>query len=296
MRAPRIRALGLCTGWGRGAAAIPADAAAAAAGRRLIGLGRAQDADPRLADARFRRATRECLWALAAVEAMLEDGRAGREAIAGDRTALVFVTAASYGVSNRAFIEGGGSGMHFAYTAPAVVPAEVAIEFGVSGPSLILIGGPPATLRAIWHAATLMEQGACDRALVLVVETFEECKFLYEQAWPHARRPLVDAAGCLWLEPGAGRLDLTSAPGRARDGARLKRRLGEMFACEPLAALGLDRLAGTPGPLTLSGRWRDDAAALCWEAETAVSGGERPPLLPHAPPPDLERGNTRARG
>src|SRR6266545_436938 len=42
---------------------------------------------------RFRRATRECLLALAAVDAMLEDGKASREAIAGERTALLYVTA-----------------------------------------------------------------------------------------------------------------------------------------------------------------------------------------------------------
>src|SRR4029453_17695669 len=97
---------------------------------------------PALRGERFRRATRECLWALAAVEAMLEDGRAERGAIAGDRTALIFVSAAGYGASNRAFIEGTGGGTHFAYTAPAVVPAEAAIEYRLRGPSVLLIGGP----------------------------------------------------------------------------------------------------------------------------------------------------------
>jgi hypothetical protein len=64
---------------------------------------------------------------------MLEDGKASREAIAGERTALLYVTAAAYGASNRAFIERRGGVVHFAYTAPAVL-AEVAIEFGVVGP------------------------------------------------------------------------------------------------------------------------------------------------------------------
>ena len=73
---------------------------------------------------RFRRATRECLLALAAVDAMLEDGKASREAIAGERTALLYVTAAAYGASNRAFIERRGGVMHFAYTAPAGWPAR----------------------------------------------------------------------------------------------------------------------------------------------------------------------------
>ena len=266
LTAPAIRALGLCTGWGPGAAAIPADAQAEAGGRRVLALGRAGAVNARFGGDRFRRATRECLWALASVEAMLEDGGAGREAIAGERTALIYVTAAAYAASNRAFIEGRGSGTHFAYTAPAVVPAEVAIEFGLSGPSVILIGGPPTTLRAIWYAATLLASGACDRALVLALEIFAECEDLYARARRLSAWPLVEAAGCLWLEPGAGRLSLL--PGRRRgptDAAALKRRLGETFACEPLAALGLGRHAGAPGPRTLHGRWRGDAAELHWE-------------------------------
>ena len=53
--------------------------------------------------------------------------------------------------------------MHFAYTAPAVVPAEVAIEFGVTGAYGILIGGAPSTLRAVDQAARLLDEGRCDR-------------------------------------------------------------------------------------------------------------------------------------
>src|SRR5215470_5946266 len=112
MRAPRLRALGLLS---PAADARPTAGGAATSGRQsVLALGR-----PALPGDKRRRATRECLLALAAVEAMLEDGRAGRDEIAGERTALLYATAAGYGPSNREFIDGGG-GIHFAYTAPAV--------------------------------------------------------------------------------------------------------------------------------------------------------------------------------
>lgn len=255
--APAIRAVGFVSGWGKGLAAVPADARTAAGGREVVSLGR-----PALEGERFRRATRECLWALAAVEVMLEDGMVDRAALAGDRTALLFVTAAVYGASNRAFIERSGGGTHFAYTAPAVVSAEAAIEFGLQGPAALFIGGPPATLRAIWYAATLLAGGACDRALVLAVETFAECADLYARGRRRSAPPLVEAAGCAWLEPGQGRLELES--GHAARGARagIERRLGETFACGPLAELGMWRRDGGAGDLRLHGRWRGETADL----------------------------------
>jgi Beta-ketoacyl synthase, N-terminal domain len=255
--APRVRAIGLCSGWGRGAAAVPADARAAAAGRPIISMGR-----PTIEGERFRRATRECLWALAAVEAMLEDGQADRGEIEGDGTALLFATAAVYGASNRAFIEGTGGGTHFAYTAPAVISAEAAIEFGLRGPAVLFIGGPPAALRAIWYAATLLAGGACDRALVLAVETFEECADLYARVRRRTAPPLVEAAACLWLEPGDGRLELRTDRARRAPAADGARRRGEMLACGPLAEVALRRHAGHPDALGLSGAWRGEVADL----------------------------------
>ena len=100
MNAPCVRALGWHAGWGPGIVALPADAHGAAAGRAVVpwvGL--------RSTPSAAARATRDCLWGVAAVGAMLEDGEARREAIAGDRTALIYVTAAAYAASNRAFIE-----------------------------------------------------------------------------------------------------------------------------------------------------------------------------------------------
>jgi Beta-ketoacyl synthase, N-terminal domain len=220
---------------------------------------------------RFRRATRECLLALAAVDAMLEDGKASREAIAGERTALLYVTAAAYGASNRAFIERQGGVMHFAYTAPAVVPAEVAIEFGVAGPYGIVIGGAPATLRAIEQAGRLLEAGTCDRVLVLAVEIFEECADLYARHRRFYRWPLVETAACLWLERGEGALSFQSARGGRRVAGAAG--AGERFAAGPLADLRDWRARATGGSIELSGRWRGEHARLHWSPEILHARG-----------------------
>jgi hypothetical protein len=249
MRAPAIRGLGLLSGEVQSA--------------NILALPR-----PVRPGDRFRRATRECLLALAAVDAMLEDGQATREAIAGERTGLIYVTAAAYGASNRAFIERQGGVMHFAYTAPAVVPAEVAIEFGVTGPYGILIGGAPATLRAVEQAARLLESGACDRVLVLVVEIFAECADLYARHARFYRWPLVETAAGLWLEPGTGDLSFESSrdagPAAAAPG-------GERFAAGPLADVGRWRARGVPGPVELTGRWRGEHARLIWNVEESCA-------------------------
>jgi hypothetical protein len=202
---------------------------------------------------------------------MLEDGKTGREAIAGERTALLYVTAAAYGASNREFIERRGGVMHFAYTAPAVVSAEVAIEFGVTGAYGILIGGAPATLRAIEQAARLLETGRCDRALVLAVEIFQECADLYARHRRFDRRPLAETAACLWLERGEGDLRFEST----RDGrpAGDPVRVPERFAAAPLAELRewLDRAPA--GTVELSGRWRGEHARLRWNTVRTYARG-----------------------
>jgi 3-oxoacyl-(acyl-carrier-protein) synthase len=254
-----IRAVGLLSGWGRGAAAVPADAARAAAGRAVLKL-----EGPTFTHERFRRSRRECLLGVAAVSALLEDAGVGAEIIAGERTALLFATAAAYAASNREFIEARVGGMYFPYTTAAAVPAEVAIEFGLTGPYEILIGGPTATMRAVARAAALLESGACDRALVLAVEIFEECADLFARARGRLARPLVEAAGCLWLEPGEGTLSLEQRRGGRREAGGARQRLGEMLACEPVAALALARDGGATGPLRLQGAWRGESARLAW--------------------------------
>ena len=260
LTAPALRAVGLLTAWGNGGAALPVDALTAAGDRSVLSLGRpAFDRD------RLRRVPRECVLGLAAVEAMLEDARAGREAISGERTGLLYASAGSYGASNRLFIDRGSGGAYFPYTAPAAVPAEVAIEFGITGPYAVFIGGPPATLRAIWYAATLLEAVLCERVLVLAVETFEECADLYIRGRRLTGHPLVEAAGCLWLEPGKGSLALEShhRHGRPNRGG-IRQRLGETFACEPIVALDLWRRGQARTPPCLSGAWGGETARLWW--------------------------------
>ena len=272
MRAPAIRAVGLLSGWGRGAAAVPADAARAAAGRAVLPL-----EGPAVTHERFRRSRRECLLGVAAVRALLEDAGAGAEIIAGERTALLFATAAAYAAANREFIDARAGGVYFPYTPAAAVPAEVAIEFGLTGPYEILIGGPTATMRAVARAAALLESGACDRALVLAVEIFEECADLFERARGRLARQLVEAAGCLWLEPGEGTLGLDHRRGGRRETGGPRQRLGEMLACEPVAALALARDKDVGGPLRLQGAWRGETARLAWSQNPyQMRGAARP--------------------
>src|SRR5882762_1579004 len=146
-----VEAVAVLTGWGHGIGALPADATRAAAGRAVIPLGR-----PTLEGDRFRRATRECLLGVAAVDALLRENDVSRDAVRGSSTALIYVTGGAYGASNQAFVaaesvrpasvgagsarpgltEGGLSGkragsvagpLHFPYTAPSAMAGEVAI-------------------------------------------------------------------------------------------------------------------------------------------------------------------------
>src|SRR2546428_590532 len=233
-----------------------------AAGRRVIAV-----EPPRAAGERFRRATRECLLGVAAVEALLREASLGPEAIRGDETALVYVTAAAYGSSNRAFIQAiASSTLHFPYTAPSAVPAEVAIEFGLTGPYVILIGGAAATIDGLWQATLLLRRGQCRRALVLAVETFAECEDLWARGRWLVRPPLVESAACALVVPGPWRATYAPAPALSPLEALARARAGETLACAPLIALALARAAGDAGPVTLTGEWRGRRAGLAWEA------------------------------
>jgi hypothetical protein len=243
-----VTGLALLTGWGVGAAALPVDASAAAGGRRVISLGR-----PPFDGERFRRATRECLLGVAAVDAMLADAGLSSDALRGPDTALVYATAAAYGSSNRLFIDGSG-GLYFPYTAPSAVPAEVAIEYGVRGGYVILVGGPTAGIEALWQAATLLTTGRYERALVLAVETFAECEDLWARGRWAARGPLVEAAACALLE-GGGDVGYAIATAAAPLETLAGRRAGQTLACEPLVGLALARDAGQP-QARLTGHWR----------------------------------------
>jgi hypothetical protein len=301
-----VEAVSVLTGWGHGTRSLPADAARAAEGRSVISLPR-----PALDGERFRRATRECLLGVAAVDALLRESAIARDMIRGSSTALLYVTGAAYGASNQAFIlaealrqaptegglsekrpgsvvagssrpartEGGlsekrasaagPSGTYFPYTAPSAMAGEVAIEFGLTGPYGILIGGAAATIDALWQATRLLTAGRCARALVLAVETFEECAGLFARGRWLVRRPLVEAAACALLVPGAqrARYDAPRTPSPLETLART--RAGETLACGPLIALALAREDRAAGPVSVSGEWRGRRAGLHWQEPNA---------------------------
>jgi 3-oxoacyl-(acyl-carrier-protein) synthase len=257
----RLAAVGVLTGWGQGVAALPADARHAAAGRGVIPL-----AAPAVDGERFRRATRECVLGVAAVQAALRQAELEPGDVAGDGTALLYVTAAAYGASNRAFIEAaatreGAGALHFPYTAPSAVAAEVAIEFGLTGPYVIFVGGGTATVEALWQAERLLGGRAAERALVLAVETFDECADLYTRGRWLAGRPLVEAAACALLGPGLPALSAGPTAQASPLEAQTRRRAGEVFACGPLIALALARETGDDS-WSVTGHWRGRRAAL----------------------------------
>ena len=232
----RVAAAGLLTGWGAGVQALPADARHAGAGRSVIAIPR-----PSLTGDRFRRATRECLLGVAAVEAMLAASGMRREALRGSGTGLVYVTAAAYAASNRAFIaQAGGTGtLHFPYTAPSAVPAEVAIEFGLTGPYVILLGGAETAVHAVWQGATMLRYGACQRVLILAVETFAECADLFGRARWLARGPFVETAVAVLGTLGPDQRPASDMGVGERELAIVGRRAGETLACAPLIAIAL---------------------------------------------------------
>jgi hypothetical protein len=273
-----VEAVTVLTGWGQGIEALPADAVRAAEGRAVISLGR-----PALEGERFRRATRECLLGVAAVDALLREHRLPREAIRGSGTALIYVTGGAYGASNHAWVvadtarplvpddrpgerrRGAVSGtLHFPYTAPSVMSGEVAIEFGLTGPYGILIGGAAATIDGLWQATLLLEAGRCERALVLAVETFEDCAELYARGRWLVRRPLVEAAACALLTPGRWRTRYDAPRAASPLEARVRARAGETLAGAPLIALALARAGGAAGPIGVTGEWRGRRAGLYW--------------------------------
>src|SRR2546428_561516 len=157
-------------------------------------------------------ATLEAIMCLLASREGVVPPTVEREEIRGCETALVYVTAAGYGAANHGFIVAGAastdvaagtanteysvggprkaragavasSTLHFPYTAPSAVPAEVAIEFGLTGPYVILLGGAAATIDGLWQATLQLGLGRCRRALGLAVETFSEC----EELWARGR-------------------------------------------------------------------------------------------------------------
>jgi len=141
------------------------------------------------------------------------------------------------------------------------VPAEVTIEYGLRGTYVTLIGGATVTLEALAWAGRLLAEGACERALVLAVETFAECADLFARARRLLPRPLTEAAACALLVLGARPIEIRAGDHVSDMTARVDRRVGETLACGPLLALALARASGDD-PWTVTGRWRGRTAAL----------------------------------
>jgi hypothetical protein len=136
----------------------------------------------------------------------------------------------------------------------------VAIEFGLTGGYVILVGGAAAAVDALWQAGTLLAAGRAERALVVAVETFDECAGLWARGRWATPRPLVEAAACAVLAGDGG--GLAYGPGDAGPlEALATRRAGETLACAPLVELALARAAGAPHA-RVTGRWRGRRAQV----------------------------------
>ncbi|MEE8302531.1 MAG: beta-ketoacyl synthase N-terminal-like domain-containing protein [Candidatus Tectomicrobia bacterium] len=209
-----VNGYSLTTGWGEGLQSLPADAHAAAAGCRVLPV-----PTPVSTDDRLRRATRECILAVTAVEQALANSSMTRNDLAGTRTALIYASTSAYAAANWAFlIEDKEKAIYFPYTAPSAVPGEVTIQFGITGPYLSFLSGANAGIEALWHAATLLTNDQCDRALVLGVEKFVECEELYTSGRWLLGAPLVEVATCLILERHTALAEAGYSAGNSHDG------------------------------------------------------------------------------
>ncbi len=302
--APRIRGVGILTGWGEGLPALAAARSEAAAGLVAVPT-------PALPGERFRRATRECLLAVAAVGAAAAQGGLDRSELAGERTGILYVSATGYAPANRAFLEEeGATALHFPYTAPSAVPGEVTIEFGIRGPYVNLMGGGTTALHGLWQAARWLAEGVADRVVLLAVEVVQEVRDLFARARRLYVGPLIEGAACLILEAGEGDVPLrwtsvsvgrgpaagidavldgvlregaprilassARGPGSSRAEARVLARrgvdvprasftgLGEAFACGPLIGLAQAHALDPGGPCLLTATWRNDYGAMLW--------------------------------
>jgi hypothetical protein len=199
-----VSGFSVLTGWGEGVQCLPVNAQTAARGRRLLPV-----PTPASTPERLRRATRECVLAVAAVEQALATSRLTRRDLAGPRTALIYASASAYAAANWAFLSGDSEqAVYFPYTAPSAVPGEVTIQFGLVGPFLTFLSGANAGIEALWQATVLLASDQCDRALVLGVETFQECASLFTAGRWLLGGPLVEAAACLILERRPGLVEI----------------------------------------------------------------------------------------
>jgi hypothetical protein len=255
--APAIRGVGvLATWWNDGDTALAETPLPAAAGFVPVPT-------PALAGDRFRRLTRECLLAVAAVQCAVARAHMPASDLAGPRTGVLYVSATSHAAANRQFLEEERSTtLHFPYTAPSAVPGEVAIEFGIRGPFVVLTGGATTTLEAVWIAAGWLARGLADRVVLLSVEAVREVVDLFLRARPLYRRPLLEGAACVILEPG-GREPLVWASASAGGGG----------AAGDLVPAVLEAVLGRRRPAYLASAATGPAAARAEARAISLRGG-----------------------
>jgi len=212
-------------------------------------------ARPPLSGERFRRATRECLLGVAAVEALLREanierrgdprlrdgaglrdggrirrgesrvycrGRREEGCWSGGREHEYSVGWPEKGTRRRRCFK------HLAFPVYGTVggAAEVAIEFGLNRPVCDPARGAAATIDGLWQATLQVGRGRCRRALVLASRPSRSARALARGRWL-LRPPLVESAACALLIPGPSRRDLragldgvTPRGARARSGGR----------------------------------------------------------------------------
>jgi hypothetical protein len=256
-----VRGWGLLTSWGQGLGSLPSNAYATARGQRILAV-----ATPPLESERLRRATRECRLGVAAVAAALEHGRLSPAEVAGARTALVFASASAYAAANWTFVTGDtANALHFPYTAPSAVPGEVTIQFGITGPYLTCLSGANAGIEALWQAVTLLNTAQCDRAIVLGVETFQECAELYTAGRWLLGSPLAEVAACLILERHTSLADVCYRAARGEPALRSVMlaapgpALAGVYLCMPTTS------DGQRATHTLQAQWPDVARTMVHE-------------------------------
>ncbi len=212
-----VRGYSLTTGWGRGMESLPTQASLPAAGVRILTIPTASANDDRL-----RRATRECVLAVQAVERAVQRSDLAPSELAGPRTGLLYASASAYAAANWAFLHADREqAVYFPYTAPSAVPGEVTIHFALTGPYLSFLSGANAGIEALWQAATLLTQHQCDRILILGVETFMGCEELYTSGRWLFSYPLVETAICLIVESHAALAEVGYNAGRRDDALEL---------------------------------------------------------------------------
>ena len=137
---------------------------------------------------------------------------------------------------------------------PIAVPAEVAIEYGVRGGYVLLVGGATAGVEALWQAAHAVAGRPLPARRRADGRDVQRVRGPVGARPLGVRGPLVEAAACALLE-GEGDVRYAAASVAAPLETLADRRAGETLACGPLVGLALAHDAGDE-QASLTGHWR----------------------------------------